>query len=92
MARFLIEAPHTVEECLRALDEVLQQSEYLMMKHDWGCAAGVHTGWAVVEAEDEAEARRFIPTFLRAKSRVIRLNKFTAGQVRALHEQMAAQS
>jgi hypothetical protein len=86
VARFLLEAPHTVEECLQALDEVMAQSTQLMAKHDWGCAAGVHVGWAVVEAEDEAEATKFIPTFLREKSRVVRLNKFTPEQVRALHD------
>ena len=44
---------------------------------DWGCPDGVHTGWAIIEAEDEAQARLSVPSFVRNKARVVRLTKFT---------------
>jgi hypothetical protein len=44
---------------------------------DWGCKVGVHTGWAIIEAEDEAQARLAVPPLVRRKARVIELTKFT---------------
>ena len=44
---------------------------------DWGCMDGVHTGWAVIEAEDEAQACLAVPSIVRNKARVVKLNKFT---------------
>jgi len=51
MAKYLIESPHTEEECLQALDETLEKGTDLLAKFDWGCMSGEHTGWAVVDAE-----------------------------------------
>ncbi|KCZ71980.1 hypothetical protein ANME2D_01814, partial [Candidatus Methanoperedens nitroreducens] len=48
MARYMIEEPHTPEECLKALDETLAKG--LLDKAEFGCNAGVHTSWTIVEA------------------------------------------
>jgi hypothetical protein len=86
MARYLIESPHTAEECLRALDEVLAQGPELLAKYDFGCGANVHTGWAIVEAASESAARNTIPGFLRSKARVVEVGKFTPEQIRSFHQ------
>lgn len=43
---------------------------------DWGCEAGIHNGWAIIEAEDEAQARLAVPPLVRKKARVIKIIKF----------------
>ena len=83
MDRYMIETPHTHEECLQLLDEMLA-SGYLH-NFDWGCEAGVHSGWAIVEAESEDQARLAVPTMVRAKAKLVRLNRFTDEDVARLH-------
>lgn len=86
MAKYLIESPHTEEECLQALDETLAKGSDLLAKFDWGCMASEHTGWAVVEAGSESAARNMLPAFVRSKARVVKVTKFTAEQIKKAHE------
>jgi len=85
MARYMVESPHTKEECLRALDEILAEGPAVLNKFDWGCQSGDHTGYALVDAEGEAEVRKMIPSFLRNKTKIIKVGKFTPEQIRSLH-------
>ncbi|MBI5644222.1 MAG: hypothetical protein HY954_12195 [Deltaproteobacteria bacterium] len=84
--KYLIETPHTKEECLKALDEILAKGQEVLSKFDWGCVAGDHTGYALVEAENEAKARNMIPAFLNKKARIIQVGKFTPEQIRSFHK------
>ena len=43
---------------------------------DWGCSAGVHKGWALIEAESESQALWSVPILIRNKARAIKLEKF----------------
>ena len=86
MAKYMIESPHTEEECTQALDETLVKGTDLLAKFDWGCMSGEHTGWAVVDAANEAEARNMVPTFLRSKARVVKVDKFTPQQIKSFHQ------
>ena len=87
MARFLVEATHTNEDCVAALDSILGISESFLNRFDWGCKAGLHVGFATVEAQDEATARMLLPTNIRAVAKVVPLNKFSADDVRSFHAQ-----
>jgi hypothetical protein len=59
MDRFLIETPHREQDCVN-LVQFLHAQGYL--RHfDWGCPSGVHTGWAILEADNEAEALVVVP-------------------------------
>ena len=89
MDRYFVELPHTPQECLRALDEILANGPESLAKYEWGCMAGDHTGYAVVEARSESEARGVIPKFLEGKARVVKLNKFTPEQIREFHRKTA---
>jgi hypothetical protein len=86
MARFLVELPHTKEDCLEALDSVVAYSSALMERIDWGCGADVHTGWLVIEAQDEHAARMMVPTNIRDRASATQLVKFTPDQVRSFHD------
>jgi len=86
MAKYLIESPHTEEECLQALDETLAKGTDLLAKFDWGCTSGEHTGWAILDAGSEAAARNMVPSFLRSKARIVKVDKFTAQQIKSFHQ------
>jgi len=83
--RYLLETPHTKEECLRELDEVLAEGKDVLKKFYWGCGTGDHTGYAIVDAENESEVRKLAPGFLRSKARIVELSKFTPEQIRSFH-------
>ena len=89
MERFFVESPHTPQECLRALDEILAKGSGVLAQYEWGCMAGDHTGYAIVEARNEAEVKESIPSFLGGKARVVKLNKFTPEQIRQFHGKAA---
>ena len=86
MAKYLIASPHTPEECLRALEEVLARGHQELAKYEWGCMAGDHTGYAIVEAGSKAAVEGTVPRFLQHKTRVIEVNKFTSEQIRSFHD------
>lgn len=85
MAQFLIESPHTKEECLRALDELVEKKPDLLNESWFGCGAGDHTEYATVQASSEMEARSMLPDFLRDKARVVEVSKITPEQVKSFH-------
>ena len=89
MEKYHVESPHTQEECLRALDEILEKGSDVLARYEWGCMAGDHTGYATVEAGNEQEARKTIPSFLAGKARVVKLNNFTPEQIREFHKKSA---
>ena len=87
MSEYLIKSPHTKAECLQALDETLAKGSDVLAKFKWGCGAGDHTGYAIVEAESKSEAQNIIPTFLRDKADIVELNEFSPEQIKAYHGQ-----
>lgn len=86
MAQYLVESPHTKEECLRALDEIVDKEPELLDETYFGCIAGEHTGYMTVEAGSEAEARDKLPGFLKDKAHVVQVGKFTREQIESFHQ------
>jgi hypothetical protein len=85
MERYLLITTHTPEQCLKVLDEFQATSPKLLARTDWGCMAGDHTGYSIVEAESEAAARQMLPEGVRMQARVVKLNKFTPDEIRQFH-------
>jgi hypothetical protein len=83
MKRFIVISNHKAEDCTRALKEVLAIG--YLTHYEWGCKDGVHTGWAILEAENKAQAMMSVPTFLRDQARVVELTKFNPDKVDAMH-------
>jgi len=75
MKRYFVESSHTGEDCLRILKDFL--SAGYLAHFEWGCKAGHHIGWAMIEAENEAEARMVVPALIRSKARVIEVTRFS---------------
>jgi hypothetical protein len=74
MERYIIETPHTDQDCQQLVDEVYAMG--FLNHFEWGCKSGVHSGWAIIEAESEDQARLAVPSFVRRKARVVKLNRF----------------
>ena len=83
--KYLLIAPHTAEQCLAALDDVDQNGKGVLKKMDWGCAAGDHTGYLTVEADDEKSALSALPAKTRAGAHAVKLVKFSPEQIRQFH-------
>lgn len=84
MNRYLVVSNHTNEDCTRAIKETLAIG--YLTHYDWGCKDGVHTGWAVIEAKDKAEALMSVPTFLRGQAQIIQLTKFDPARFETRHD------
>jgi len=83
MDRFLIESHHSPPECEKAVKAVFAMG--YLLNFDWGCKAGVHTGWVTIGAEDEKQAILVVPPFLRNKARAIKLVKFSSDLLKEMH-------
>ncbi len=83
MRRFLVISHHTAADCVLALKETLAIG--YLTHFDWGCKDGAHTGWAILEAEDKAQAMMSVPTFLRGQALVVQLTRFDPAKVEAMH-------
>jgi len=84
MNRYLVESTHTAEECHHVVEQFIIHGH--IINFEWGCEAGVHTSWAIIEAENESQARMTVPARLRPKARAIQLNKFTPETIQAHHK------
>ena len=87
MTKYVVESTHTPEECLEALDEMLEKGEDVLKKFAFGCKSGEHTGWAYVDADSEREAMEIVPEPLQNKARAHQVSKYTPEEIRAAHEE-----
>lgn len=89
MKRYLVETPHKAEDCLRVLDEELAKGPDILAKVDYGCMAGDHTGYAIIEAKTRDEALKIVPTFLQSTAKVVEVGKYTPEMIRSFHQKAA---
>jgi hypothetical protein len=89
MKKYMIEVPHTKEECLRTLDEQLAKGPEILKQFSYGCMAGDHTAYALVDVRDEKDARNLVPTFLLNKARITEVGIFTPEAIRSFHTKAA---
>jgi hypothetical protein len=87
MDRYLIETPHTGSECLDLI-KLINAQGYLW-NFDWGCEDGIHSGWAIILADNGAQARLAVPPLVRSRARIIKLNKFDATTIEGYEKQEA---
>ncbi|MBI4338872.1 MAG: hypothetical protein HY680_02840 [Chloroflexi bacterium] len=69
------------------LNEFLRAGAHYLTHAEWGCMAGVHTAWIIVEADNDELARLMVPPVIRREALLARLNRFTPDQIRQLNEQ-----
>ena len=74
MEQFLIEIPHAEQNCVELIRLLRAQGD--LGNFEWGCQSGVHTGWGLITADNEAEACLVVPPLMRRKARVVRVASF----------------
>ena len=89
MARYMIESPHKPEECLKALDEELAKGKDVLGRFDFGCKAGDHTAYAIVDVNTKNDALKLVPSFLQNSARILEVGKITPEMVRSFHTKAA---
>ncbi len=70
MPTYMIELPHTLEECQQTMERVNEDFTELAREAVWGCKAGEHRMWARIEADSADAAREMLPPYLRGQARV----------------------
>lgn len=85
MARYMVEASHSPDECQQNLDNYAEQAAKVLDKAEFGCEHGAHTAWMTIEAGSPDEARNMLPPPQRAGARVVQVEKYTAEQIRQMH-------
>lgn len=86
---YLVEIPHNEAECLKALDEQLDKGADVLDRFYFGCRTGDHTGYAIVDANNEAEVRKLVPSSLLDKCIITEVGKFTPEMIRSFHAKAA---
>jgi hypothetical protein len=90
MARYVIESPHKPEEYLKALDEELARGNDVLDKFEFGCKAGEHTGYALVDANTGNDAlNKYVPNFIQEKARIVEVGEFTPEMIKLFHSKAA---
>ena len=74
MDRYMIESPHEGKDCEKAVHEVAMAG--FLHHFEWGCKDGVHSAWAIIEAENREHAKQIVPWMMREKARIVKLVKF----------------
>ena len=74
MPQFLVVSPHTDEDCSKVVKLTLAAG-YLTHFY-WGCKAGDHCGYAMLEADNEHEALLSVPTLIRNKSTAKEISQY----------------
>ncbi|MBI5511651.1 MAG: hypothetical protein HY903_23085 [Deltaproteobacteria bacterium] len=86
MSEYIIQTPHTKEECLAALDETAKEGRDVLNKFEWGCMSGDHTGYGIVEAPNKAAALNLVPSSIRNKATVREVRRFTPEDIQSFHQ------
>ncbi|MCL4532211.1 MAG: hypothetical protein M1582_03320 [Actinobacteria bacterium] len=87
MAKYMIYAPHTPEQCLQSLDSLMADGN--LDKFYFGCKHGDHSGYALVDAPNDAAALNMVPSFLRSRTQVSEVAKVTPNELTAMHTKAA---
>jgi hypothetical protein len=91
MPEFLIEIPHDDEPraCALALDALERYGSHFVTHARWGCAAGQHSAYLLMELEDRDAALRLVPPQFRSVARIVPLEQFTSQDIRNFVAELA---
>jgi hypothetical protein len=86
---YLIKIPHEEKDCLKALDEQLAKGSDVLEKFYFGCMAGDHTAYTIVNVGSEAEARKLVPISLLDRTVITEVKKLSPEMIRSFHTKAA---
>ena len=85
MDRYLVESPHTAQDCEQTIKQVAAMG--YILHYDWGCKSGVHKGWAVIESDSDTEALMTVPPFVRHNAKATKIDRYSLDDFRDLHKE-----
>jgi Skp family chaperone for outer membrane proteins len=83
---YLVQVPHTPEQCLKTLDDLKGKGDAFLSKFEFGCMSGDHTGYAFLSGNSEDDVRQMLPKDVQKTAKVQKVDKFTADQIDKLHK------
>jgi hypothetical protein len=89
MAFYMITSAHEPEQCLEALDEILEKGTDSLNKFVFGCKEGDHTGYAIVDAENRSAALNVLPDKMQETACVAKVDRLTPADIRSFHAKAA---
>lgn len=87
-SKYMVVVSHTPEQCLTQLDEISAKGADLLNKFEWGCKSNYHTGYALIESENEATIKNMLPKGIQKNIRIVKVNRFTQEDLAAIHKKM----
>lgn len=89
MPTFLIETPHTPEECLIAGEQWLEldgpRKQEIFDKTHASCEFGEHNAWVIADYETEDEAWSYVPEVERLKAKIRQVKTYAFEEMLAAH-------
>ena len=89
MPLYLVEQPHTAEECMAAFEEFSKnpRAEELVKNSVAGCNNGNHTAWTIASFKDENEARNMVShAGIQKKMKIYPVDQFTLDEIKSMHQ------
>ena len=83
---YLIQAPHTKEQCMNTLVEMKDKGDAFLSKFEFGCMSGDHTAYAFIEGTSEEGIRKMLPADEQKTAKITKVNKITAAEIEKLHK------
>jgi hypothetical protein len=87
MSYYFVELSHSSNECLNALDQILNYNPRLLNSFWFGCSSGDHTARAALEGRNEQEVREMIPSNQWDKLNIIKVEKYSPEHIHTMHDE-----
>jgi len=83
---YLVHETHTLEECIRVIDKVANESPGLLNVAWWGCESEVHESWWFLAANNERELLNILPEIIHDNLTIVDVSQFKVEQIREWHD------
>ena|SRR5690349_11291814 len=83
--RFFIMAPHTPEQCRKAMEDLKASTKIQLSDFDFGCNYNDHTLYGFAEGYSENEVRSYLPSVLQTNAKIKRVDKLSSFAIEKLH-------
>ncbi len=89
MAEFIVQVPHTPQECSQVMESFSDRDRSFLGKLRWGCHSGEHNAWAMIQANSEDEVRAMIPDALKQRVKITKVEQMSLEQIKSMHAEKA---
>jgi hypothetical protein len=83
--RFFVMAPHSPEQCRKALEELKAKNGIPLSQFDFGCNYNDHTLYGIIAGNSEDDVRSALPQVLQTHAKIKKVDKLSAAEIVKLH-------